>query len=169
MKRFVPMALALLIAAPVSLAAEEEHPAKRPPVPAFESLKLLVGDWQGTGDEHAATMKTSFHLTARGSVLVEDLVPMPEGAMTNVYHLDHDAVVMTHYCGAGNQPRMRGTMDGKDIKFVMTDISNWKKGEARMTAVTITVVDADHMKQTWTSETEGRSETFTMEFVRKKS
>lgn len=169
MKRFVPFVLSFLLVSGPALASEKEHPVQRPPVPAFETLKLLVGDWQGTGDEFAQKMKTSFHLTARGSALVEDLVPMPEGAMTNVYHLDNDAVVMTHYCGAGNQPRMRGTMDGNDIKFVMTDISNWKKGEARMTAVTITMVDADHMKQTWTSETEGKSETFTMEFVRKKS
>lgn len=169
MKRFVPFVLSLLMTSAPALASEKEHPVQRPPVPAFETLKLLVGDWQGTGDENAQKMKTSFHLTAMGSALVEDLVPMPEGAMTNVYHLDHDAVVMTHYCGAGNQPRMRGTMNGNDIKFVMTDISNWKKGEARMTAVTITMVDADHMKQTWTSETDGKSETFTMEFVRKKA
>ena len=92
----------------------------------------------------------------------------------NLLGLDGEG--MRSYCeGVGERPYraqqlLRGIHQaGADGFGVMTDISNWKKGEARMTAVTITMVDADHMKQTWTSETDGKSETFTMEFARKKS
>jgi hypothetical protein len=167
MNRFTMSALALICIPAIAVGAPEKTMPQHESVPAFEQLKALVGEWQGTGDEGAERMSTSFHLTSKGSALVEELAPSAEDAMVNVYHADGDEVVMTHYCGGGNQPRMRCKKDGESLVFVMTDITNWKKGEPRMTAVTIRMIDADHMAQDWTSESDGKSETFTMEFVRK--
>ncbi len=161
----IALALAVVpLAAPA--APKEEMPAFKAPA-AFEHLTALIGEWQGVG-EGAEQSTTSFHLTSHGSALVENLVPTSEDAMINVYHPDGDAIVMTHYCGAGNQPRLRCEKDGDRLVFTMTDITNWNEGDARMTAVTIAMPDADHMTQEWVSEMGGKSETFTMEFVRKK-
>jgi hypothetical protein len=135
--------------------------------PAFERLTSLVGEWQGVGEGMEQTV-TSFRVVANGSVLVEDLRPSAAEEMVNVYHPDGSDVVMTHYCAAGNQPRMRCTQDGGRLAFTMSDITNWKKGDVRMNAVTLVFVDGDHMDEEWTSDTDGKPESFTMHFARKK-
>lgn len=159
--------LAVLFATPAFAgepAKEHASPAAAPA--AFERLKGLVGSWQGVG-EGGENSTTSFELMSNGSALMERLA-MPGVVMVNLYHPDGDAVVMTHYCASGNQPRMRCAKDGASLAFTMADITNWKKGEARMSAVTVTLVDADHMKQDWITDEAGKSTPMTMEFVRKK-
>ncbi len=41
---------------------------------------------------------------------------MGEHGMITIFHMDNARVLMTHYCGAGNQPRMQasGSPDGSD-------------------------------------------------------
>jgi hypothetical protein len=147
MNRPFLFALLLALAPTVALAAPKgEMPAFKAS-PAFEHLTALVGEWQGVG-EGAEQQTSSFRLTSKGSALVETLAPSPEDAMVNVYHPDGDAIVMTHYCGAGNQPQLRCEKAGDTYVFKMTGITNWKKGEPRMTAVTIALADPDHMSQT---------------------
>lgn len=167
MKRSILAIAVAVLLVPAFAVAGSEHPALKHIPPAFTRLESLTGTWQGVGQGMEATT-TSFEVVAHGSAIVERLVPGHDDVMVNVYHPDGDAVVMTHYCGSGNQPRMRCSADGASLAFAMTDITNWKKGEARMSAVTLQLVDADHMKQTWTSDDGDKSESFTMEFVRKK-
>ena len=167
MKRALYFALALAVIPVLVVASPEEETPKFKAPAAFEHLTALIGEWQGVG-EGAEESTTSFRLTSSGSALVEELALTPDDAMLNVYHPDGDAIVMTHYCGAGNQPRLRCEKDGDHFVFTMTGITNWKKGDARMTGVTIAMTDADHMSQEWISEMDGKSETFTMEFVRRK-
>ena len=53
----------------------------------------------------------------------------PAGA----YHLNVGRLVLTHFCGAGNQPRMRVTNveeGGKRIAFEMYDITNLADADA---------------------------------------
>ncbi|HEY6572297.1 MAG TPA: hypothetical protein VI198_03170 [Candidatus Eisenbacteria bacterium] len=167
MKRlFVVFALLLVTPAFAAESAKEHSkPIAGPPI--FERLKGLVGEWQST-EKGMEQCTTSFELVANGSALMERLSPMAGVVMVNAYHPDGDAVVMTHYCATGNQPRMRCTKDGSSLAFAFSDITNWKKGESRMSGVTVTLVDADHMKQEWVSdEGEGKG-TMTMEFARKK-
>jgi len=167
MMRMWHFALVLVLIPAAAVASpKKEMPAFKAP-PAFERLTALIGEWQGVG-EGAEQTTTSFRLTSNGSALVEELAPTPDDPMINVYHPDGDAIVMTHYCGAGNQPRLRCETDGDRLVFTMTGITNWKNGDTRMKGVTIAMTDADHMSQEWISEMGGKSETFTMEFVRKK-
>jgi len=156
---------ALAVTPAIAAEAKKEHAALSNTPPAFEHLKSLVGEWKGVGPGEEKS-STSFELVANGSAIMERLVAMGGSPMINVYHPDGDGVVMTHYCGAGNQPRLRCTKDG--LAFTMSDITNWKKGDAKMSAVTMVLIDADHMKQEWTSDTDGKTESFTMEFARKK-
>ena len=39
--------------------------------------------------------------------MMETLFPGTAHEMRSVYHLDHGELMLTHYCAAGNQPRMR--------------------------------------------------------------
>jgi hypothetical protein len=45
--------------------------------------------------------------TSAGSALVETQFPGSNHEMVSVYHLDGEDLRMTHYCAAGNQPRVK--------------------------------------------------------------
>jgi hypothetical protein len=90
----------------------------------FARLKTMAGTWKAEllADGKAADFKKKveehkgghpdqasviYKLTGAGSALVEtQMVGMPH-EMVSVYHLDGDDLRMTHYCAAGNQPRMK--------------------------------------------------------------
>ena len=87
---------------------------------AFERLRGLVGTWSFTVDGRRVSDDATFRMAANDRVLVEDM-----GGMVTMYHLDGDKLIMTHYCNAGNQPRMRMTKADEDnIAFEMYDITN---------------------------------------------
>ncbi|HEY5721874.1 MAG TPA: hypothetical protein VIT45_06085 [Allosphingosinicella sp.] len=73
---------------------------------AFEQLKSLAGEWRGQRPD-GRTVEVRYRLSAAGSALVEtwDLGPGVE-ALT-VYHMDGRALMATHFCPQGNQPRLR--------------------------------------------------------------
>ncbi len=75
---------------------------------AFERLKQLVGVWEVTQPaDKQATVR--YELTAGGSALYEHYSDSSMGAgneMITMYHIDSGRLMLTHYCMAGNQPRM---------------------------------------------------------------
>lgn len=83
----------------------------------FEQLKTLEGRWTGTpegdGEEaeaEAAEIREAVHefeVSAAGTVVMETMAPGTDHEMINMYHLDGDDLVLTHYCAGGNQPQMR--------------------------------------------------------------
>jgi hypothetical protein len=88
--------------------------------------------------------------------------------MMSVYHLDNDRLVMTHYCGQGNQPRMRaGKLEGGVLRFSLVDVTNLSRPEAsHMVAVTFTFTDHDRFRQDWMNRADGKEETWSFEFTR---
>ncbi len=87
---------------------------------AFAKIKTLAGTWtcQISGEHQAADNKEKgenhpsgstvvYKLTGAGSALVETQFPGSDHEMVSVYHLDGDELRMTHYCAAGNQPRVK--------------------------------------------------------------
>jgi hypothetical protein len=76
---------------------------------AFERLKSLQGTWEAPA-ANGAKSRTTFELTAGGSVLLERYTnpAMPgNGHMVTAYHLDGASLILTHYCIARNQPTLR--------------------------------------------------------------
>ena len=76
----------------------------------FESLKSLVGEWQGKSVDEKMDRKNvivTYELVSNGSTIMERLMPENEPNMITMYHLDGDNLMMTHYCAAFNQPRMQ--------------------------------------------------------------
>lgn len=115
---------------------------------SFEKLKSLQGSWTGKAGDR--DIKVSFRVTSGGSALMSEI--QTEEDMISMFHLDGDRLMMTHYCGAGNQPRMVGTMspDGKTISFDFLDATNVLSSQpGHMQRLTLTLIDADHHTENW--------------------
>ena len=87
---------------------------------AFATLKGLQGVWTIQAAGHEIATKMTYDIGSKGSIVTEEF-----GRELSVFSLDRGAVLMTHYCNAGNQPRLRlkqphaaGVFD-----FAMTDIT----------------------------------------------
>lgn len=101
------LTLALALAAPAS--AEPRGDAEA----AFERLKTLLGQWQGTFD-NGRTHQVSYRTTAGGTVLMETWSLGPGRESVTLYHLDGERLLATHYCPQGNQPRLQWIGDDAD-------------------------------------------------------
>lgn len=78
------------------------------PEQAFASIKSLKGDWRGPAAMKGMPPSHSvFRITAGGSVVEETIFPGTPLEMLSLYHMDKGALLMTHYCAIGNQPRMK--------------------------------------------------------------
>jgi len=68
-----------------------------------------------------------------------------------MFYLDDDRLLLTHYCDAGNRPRMvaRTSPDGKTVEFDFLDVAGSTK-YGHMQHAVFTIVDADHHIEDWT-------------------
>lgn len=125
------------ISAAITAAAQDKSPSEI----AFDRLKGLVGTWDVVEKFSSKKFTARYTMTGGGSVLMEDL-----SGMTTAYHLDKDTLLLTHYCGVGNQPRMRVKTvanNGRQISFEMYDITNLKNPDAyRSTSLEVQFHDA---------------------------
>lgn len=135
----------------------------------FERLKGLVGTWSTTDRGRSGPEQvTTFKMAGGGRVLVEEM----GGTLTNVYHLDVDELMLTHYCGTGNQPRMRvREADDRRVAFEIFDITNLSDPQGyRTTHVDIVFVSADRVELAFRgrSGSEGRETTQVLQLTRRK-
>ncbi len=151
MKTVMLTALLFALMAPAGSMARHDDAGKQ----AFEKMKTLVGKWEGKMGEGGESMPATveYKLTGSGNALVETLGPGSPFEMVSVYHMDYDSLVMTHYCGAGNQPFMK-FKPGKDANVVFFDFvrgSNMKPGDMHMHRVTFTFDGPNHVVSEWQS------------------
>jgi len=98
------------------------------PAIAFERLKSLAGTWEGSaGEAGGPPSRVEYRITAAGSTVLEIMFPGTEHEMVNAFYLDGNQLVLTHYCAAGNQPRM--ALDAtastpEHLRFTFTGGSN---------------------------------------------
>jgi|CXWL01.1.fsa_nt_gi hypothetical protein len=125
---------------------------------AFDRLKKLEGDWVMIDDKGAAAPGSVFRVASQGSALREVMFPGAEHEMTNMYHMDGDSVVLTHYCAVGNQPRMRARADASNaLRFEFESVTNLRAAdEAYMGSMTLTFVDPETIKTDWTHFNPGK-------------
>jgi hypothetical protein len=117
----------------------------------LEALSALEGRWEGagaTGDKFVS----EFRVIAEGSVVHETMFPGDSYEMTNMYALDGNSLVMTHYCAAGNQPHMRAeVVEADSIVFHSDGVSGLESSDdVYMGAMTLVLKDTDHIEQHWT-------------------
>ena len=74
---------------------------------AFARLKSLAGEWEGNTEK--GKVRLSYEVISGGNAVAEHESGGEMPAMLTVYHLDGNRLLLTHYCAAGNQPRMEAT------------------------------------------------------------
>lgn len=165
--------VALLLAAALTLVAQEHHP-KPISNAAFDRLKTLTGNWKGkyVGPEGTFEGMASFRVVSAGSAIMLSMDEHNEDTeMITMFHPDgHDALLSTHYCSGQNQPRMKlaALPDPNVLVFDFLDGTNLQGGH--MKKLVITIVDADHHTQVWTyDDGHGKESTAKMEYTRVKS
>lgn len=139
MKFIKTFALMILLIGTFSTSAFAASPAET----AFDKLKSLAGIWTLTGDE---TGQITYEVKAAGSALIEN-----SAGMVTVFHLDGDSLLLTHYCEAGNQPRLRAVdfSDPSSLRFDFADLTNSKPGVGHINGLTLTWQDNDHVTARW--------------------
>ena len=106
----VRLLLALVIFAASGLALASDAATAR-----FDHLKALAGQWTMIGGD--GSVAVTYRVTAGGSAVIETLFPGAAYEMVTVYTIDDGALVLTHYCAEGNQPRMKAVTGG-DAKTI---------------------------------------------------
>ena len=124
---------------------------------SFATMKSLAGSWLGTvtttpsSEVQGKSAHITLRVTSLGNVLMHEikLQGRPDDPITMLY-LDEGRLLLTHYCDAGNRPRMVGKMtpDGKTVEFEFLDIAG--NPQYHMHHSVFTIVDATHHSEDWT-------------------
>jgi hypothetical protein len=149
-----------LIASTLSIAQTQAAP-KAPPTDAqksFDTMKTLAGTWEGklsttppAPEVQGKVAQVTLKVTSSGNAVMHEItIPGREDDPITMFYLDGDRLTLTHYCDAGNRPRMTGKLapDGKTLDFTFLDISGEMK--YHMHHSTITAIDANHHTEDWT-------------------
>ena len=149
MKRHLIIIATAVLAGAAAQAAGPNTEASAGPA-AYARLKTLVGKWDA--DTNMGKVHVSYELVAGGTSLVEKESGDKMPAMLTVYYLDGDRLLLTHYCMAGNQPRMQArafNADTGEVDFEFLDATNLKAGGGHMHSAKIRVGGNDHYSDTW--------------------
>ncbi len=152
--------IVLLVSSPLSVVGEEEMHAPYGGSKAFQQMKQLAGDWQGTVDMGQGTqnIKASYRVSSVGSVLVETIFIGTPNEMVTIYHDDKKGHLgLTHYCGLNNQPTM--VLIGEKENALEFDLAPDAPidvdREPHMHALTLTFSGKNDMQQHWTQFAQG--------------
>jgi hypothetical protein len=151
-----PLLLVLtLILVSVSTAAFAQSDAQK----SFEQLKTLAGSWEGhitsvppQAEVEGKYALVSLRVTSMGNALMHEI--RIEGRMDDpitMLYLDGGRLLLTHYCDAGNRPRLvaKASPDGKTVEFGFLDVAGSTK-YGNMHDAVFTVIDANHHTEVWT-------------------
>jgi hypothetical protein len=163
-RRLAAVVLPCLLALPLlegrASAGPDPHAGHAAPTlpKELEALKKLAGRWEGKakmGDQEIP-VTIVYEVTAGGTAVFEKLFPGQPHEMVSVYVAEgerSDKVVMTHYCAGGNHPKMAlKKSDAKGLAFEMTGSEGLRSPkEPHMHAMSVAFLDADHIRESWTS------------------
>jgi hypothetical protein len=133
---------------------------------SFDKLKTLAGSWTGPATltppqsemGEGTLMQLTLRVTSRGNALVHEMReagkpddPSHYDHPLTMLYLDSDRLYLTHYCDAGNRPRMvaRTSADGKTVEFDFIDVAGSTE-YGHMHHAVFTFVDANHHIEDWT-------------------
>jgi hypothetical protein len=135
---------------------------------SFEELKSLDGSWEGKAPD-GQTVQVAYRVTGNGSAVMSEIKGHAD--MISRFNLDGDRLLMTHYCGAGNQPRMVASTspDGKTLTFDFLDATNLASpDDGHMTRLVLSMPDPNHHTEEWIYSDHGKQEKEVFELWRKK-
>ena len=144
--RFMPLvALALLTAM-----AFGQNAAPSDAQQSFDKLKTLAGSWDGTFQD--SPVHVTLRVTSMGNALVHEMKGGGPDDPITMFYLENERLLLTHYCDAGNRPRMVATAspDGKTITFNFIDAANLQSSQiGHMQRAVFNFIDADHHTELW--------------------
>jgi len=165
----LPILAVLAVLAAAGLAAAGEKAAALDARAAFDKLKALEGSWvasaEAAGDQTAAH---EIRVSAAGTVVMETMLAGTDHEMINMYHLDGDDLVLTHYCAGGNQPTMRldlAKATATELPFVFTGGTNLETADHYIHDAVLTLRDDGTVVSSWGSYSggeEGEAIVFTL-------
>jgi hypothetical protein len=174
MRTFLETVLCAVLAAALVSGALLAQTATSPAAQGLDKLKALQGEWidvDGVFGKKGAVAVT-YRVTAGGNTVVETFPVNTPQEMVTVYHLDKDAVVLTHYCSGGNQPRMRSKgLAGNLLVFDYDGGMNIDPAKtSHMHSTQMEFISADEIRATWNNWSNGKPDEHTAVFriVRKK-
>ena len=131
---------------------------------SFDLMKSLAGDWTGKFNVEPpmegpanGQLHVAMRVTSRGHAVVHEMSgndhpanPKDYDHPLTMFYLDGDRLTLTHYCDAGNRPRMvaRPSADGKTVEFDFADLSGSDR-HGHMVHAVFTIIDANHHTEEW--------------------
>jgi hypothetical protein len=126
---------------------------------SFDQLKTLAGSWDGvvktnppSPDIDGKHVQATLRVTSMGNALMHEMrgEGRPDDPITMLY-MDNDRLTLTHYCDAGNRPRMvaKASPDGKTVEFDFADVSG-STAYGHMHHAVFTMIDENHHTEDWT-------------------
>jgi hypothetical protein len=124
----------------------------------FEKLKALEGTWDAnmlTPDGEKTTVV--YKVSAAGSVVQETMFAGSPMEMINMYTLEGDSIIASHYCSGDNQPTLRlnaAKSKGEELVF---DFVSVRGNQTRnyINGVTVKFTPDGKVQETWSSSAEG--------------
>ena len=152
-----------LLSTPVLAFAQMDHPAIAAAgspfaQKSFAELKTLAGTWQGKvstspvdKEAEGKSVQVTLRVTSTGNALLHEMKgDAPDDPITMLY-LDGDRLLLTHYCDAGNRPRMvaKASPDDRTVQFDFLDLSGGNQ-YGHMHQAAFNLIDANHHSEDWT-------------------
>ena len=171
LRTLLPLILLSISTMAIAQSDAHKHAAAQSSAPksdaqkSFDQLKTLAGTWHATVTTdppvkemgNGAIGDVSLRVTSRGNALVHEMGeagkddPTKYDHPVTMFYLDNDRLLLTHYCDAGNRPRMaaRVSPDGKTVEFDFLDVAGSTK-YGHMQHAVFTLIDANHHTEDWT-------------------
>ena len=157
--RFMLSILVLMSLSTVAFAQSDAQKPLSDSQKSFDQLKTLAGSWEGIVKTYPTTpeadgkhVQATLRVTSMGNALMHEmrLEGRSDDPITMLY-MDDDRLTLTHYCDAGNRPRMvaKASADGKTVEFDFVDVAGGTL-YGHMHHAVFTVIDANHHIEDWT-------------------
>ena len=148
-----------VILAALALAATTA-PAQTDAQKAFAAIKDMPSTWEQKMPD-GKTLQVNFKVVSGGSAVMSEILGMGnKDMMVSVFNMDGpNRLLLTHYCSAGNQPRMEASVspDGKTMTFSFVDATNLATPDAgHMKSMVLTLLNEDHHTEEWTFNDHGK-------------
>jgi hypothetical protein len=153
--KYLRFLLSVVVLTLVSSVALAQSSAQK----SFDQLKTLAGSWEGVvktdppmPEADGKHLQVTLRVTSLGNALLHEMrmEGRPDDPITMLY-MDSDRLLLTHYCDAGNRPRMvaRTSPDGKTVEFDFLDVAGSLQ-YGYMNHAVFTIIDANHHTEDWT-------------------
>jgi hypothetical protein len=161
------LTLSLLVFSTFALAQNAQSAPPSDAEKSFDAIKNLAGTWNGKvtmnpkmeGMDDTDHLRVTMRVTSRGHALVHEIGdtttsddPTKHDHPVTMFYLDSNRLLLTHYCDAGNRPRMvaqKVSPDGKRLEFDFLDLSG-PNDYGHMYHAVFTIIDSNHHTEDWT-------------------